>query len=122
MTQPSVSADPEESADGEADNASVIEVVAQLIGEVIGEDYVADIDIDEDTSFSDDLEMESIEFVALAEALQLRFGERVDFVAWLADLELDDLIEMTVGRVAAFIAECLAKPIPSPSANGDAAR
>lgn len=44
----------------------VIDVVARLVGEVIGEEYVADIDIGADTSFSDDLEMESIEFVALA--------------------------------------------------------
>ncbi|MEZ5383472.1 MAG: phosphopantetheine-binding protein [Microthrixaceae bacterium] len=118
MTQPSIAAAHDQA---DHDQADVIEVVAQLVGEVIGEDYVADIDIGGDTSFSDDLEMESIEFVALAEALQLRFGERVDFVAWLAELELDDLIEMTVGRVAAFIAECLAQPVPSPQADGDAA-
>lgn len=91
------------------DHKNVIDVVAQLVGEVIGEEYVADIDIGPDTSFSDDLEMESIEFVALAETLQLRFGERVDFVAWLAGLELDDLIAMTVGQVAEFIEGCLAR-------------
>ena len=86
----------------------VIDVEARLVGEVIGEEYVADIDIGADTSFSGDLEMESIEFVALAEALQLHFGERVNFVAWLAELELDDLIAMTVGQVATFIEGCIA--------------
>ena len=121
MTQPHTSppdtrpgAPPATTADGadpsgEPRPGEVVATVAQLVGEVIGEEYVADLDIGPDTSFSDDLEMESIEFVALAEALQLRFGERVDFVAWLAELELDDLIDMTVGRVAAFIEDCLSR-------------
>ena len=86
----------------------VIDVVARLVGEVIGEEYVADIDIGADTSFSDDLEMESIEFVALSEALQDHYGDDVDFVAWIAELELDDLIAMTVGQVATFIEGCIA--------------
>ena len=105
MTQPTTTPETEVAT---TPTDSVLDVVAQLVGEVIGEEYVADIDIGPDTSFSDDLEMESIEFVALAETLQLRFGERVDFVAWLAELELDDLIAMTVGQVATFIEGCLA--------------
>ena len=69
-----------------------------MIIEVIGEDYVTDADIDLDTSFYADLEIESIEFVALGEALQTEYGDRVDFAAWIATLEVDDIIGMTVGR------------------------
>ena len=40
-----------------------------FIPTVVGEDYLLAIEIDMETSFNDDLEMESIEFVALAEQL-----------------------------------------------------
>jgi acyl carrier protein len=71
----------------------------------MGEDYVADIDIDLDTSFNADLEVESIEFVALSEVLRERYGDEVDFVAWIADMEVDEIIALTVGELVAFIVE-----------------
>jgi acyl carrier protein len=37
-----------------------------------------------------------------------RYGDRVDFVAFLAAKELDEIIEMTVGEVVMYIADCLA--------------
>ena len=49
-------------------NSAVLVEIRRLIGEVIGEEYIVGIDIERDTTFGDDLEMESIEFVALAEA------------------------------------------------------
>ena len=55
----------------------------------------------------DDLELESIEFVALAEALQNRYGAQVDFVSWISQKELDEIIDLTVGDVVQFISECL---------------
>ncbi len=87
---------------------SVEQAVRRLIGEVIGEEYLVGIEIAGHTSFSEDLEMESIEFVALAEELQAHYGERVDFVAWIAEMELDDLIGMTVGQVTDFVERCVA--------------
>ena len=88
-------------------NSAVLVEIRRLIGEVIGEEYIVGIDIERDTTFGDDLEMESIEFVALAEALQDHYGDDVDFVAWIAELELDDLIAMNVGAVADFVAGCI---------------
>jgi acyl carrier protein len=81
--------------------------VAQAIREVIGEDWIADELIEASTSFADDLELESIEFVALAEKLQETYGERVDFVSWLSQMELDAIIGLTVGDVVEFIESCL---------------
>jgi len=81
--------------------------VAQAIREVIGEDWIADELIEASTSFTDDLELESIEFVALAEKLQETYGERVDFVSWLSQMELDAIIGLTVGDVVEFIESCL---------------
>ncbi len=81
----------------------VLAVVRMMLADVIGEDYVAEIDIAADTAFYDDLDIESIEFVALGEALEARYGERVDFPAWIATMEVDDIIAMTVGDLVAHI-------------------
>ena len=58
------------------------------------------------TSFNGDLELESIEFVALAERLQQHYGAQVDFVGWISAKELDAIIGLTVGELVEFIASC----------------
>ena len=85
----------------------ILEITARFIREVIGEEYVEDIDIDVDTSFADDLEMESIEIVEFAERVRDHFGEQVDFAQWLSGMELDDIINLSVGEVVDFIQSCL---------------
>jgi acyl carrier protein len=81
----------------------VLAEVRTMIADVIGEDYVSEIDIDADTGFHADLDVESIEFVALGEALQDRYGERIDFAAWLGTMEVEDIIGMTVGQLVDHI-------------------
>lgn len=89
----------------------VLVAVTEMLTEVIGEDELLMVDeVTMDTSFNDDLELESIEFVALAEELTERYGEQVDFVSWIADLELDALVTMTVGQLVEFVAGCLDTP------------
>jgi acyl carrier protein len=84
----------------------VLGVVRTIIADVIGDDYVQQIEIDMDTSFQDDLDIESIEFVALGEKLMERYGERVDFAAWLATMDVDEIMGMTVGRLVEHIVNC----------------
>jgi acyl carrier protein len=74
-----------------------------ILLDVIGEDLLLDGDITMGTSFDQDLQLESIEFVALAEQLLERYGERVDFVGWMAGMELDDIVALTVGQVVDFV-------------------
>lgn len=88
--------------------AQLLAEVSELIGAAIGEEYLDLIEIDMDTSFADDLEMESIEFVAMAEDLRARYGEKVDFAAWLAELEIDEIIALSVGDVVDFVSRALA--------------
>ena len=109
MPGPSSTADPATgpSADPLADAstyvAEVLEVVQNMLIDVIGPEYVLDLTIDLGTSFDSDLELESLEFVALAERLLDHYGGQVDFVAWLATMELDEIIALTVGDLVAFI-------------------
>lgn len=87
--------------------AEVLEILAGLIREVIGQAWAEDVEIGMATSFGEDLELESIEFVALAEKLTARFGRKVDFAAWLSEMRLEEILGLTVGQVVEFIARCL---------------
>ncbi len=90
-----------------SEREQVLATVAAILREVIGEAWVQDLAIGPETSFAQDLELESIEFVSLAERLQATYGKRVDFVGWLASKELDQIIELRVGQVVEFISQCL---------------
>jgi acyl carrier protein len=93
---------------------AIVDTIARLVHEVIGED----LDITPDSSFSEDIEIESIEFVALGEQLALTYGEKIDLVGWFGELDLDEIIDLTVGELAEFIAACLADEIPQPGPAG----
>ncbi len=81
----------------------VLATVARILAEIVGEDWIAETSITEATSFADDLELESIEFVALAERLQEHYGADVDFVGWLSAKELDEIIALRVGYLVEFL-------------------
>ena len=86
----------------------ILAEVRAMLTEIIGAEYALSLDIGMDTSFDADLELESIEFVKLATMFTERYGDRVDFVAFLAAKELDEIIQMTVGELVTYIASCLA--------------
>jgi acyl carrier protein len=87
---------------------AILAEVRGMLTEIIGTEYALSLDIGMDTSFDADLELESIEFVRLATMLTDRYGHRIDFVAFLANKELEDIIGLTVGDVVAYIANRLA--------------
>lgn len=89
---------------------TVLATVSRLIVAIIGEQYVLDLAIGMDTSFNADLELESIEFVALAAALREHYGDRVDFVSFLAEKEVEEIIALRVGEVVSVIETSLREP------------
>ena len=84
----------------------VLGTIAQFIREVVAEPWIAEIPIRMETSFSQDLELESIEFVALAGKLRERFGHEAEFADWLAGLEFEEIIALRVGALVEFILRC----------------
>jgi acyl carrier protein len=90
------------------DEEWILAEITRMLVEIIGEDYVLALNIGMDTSFDADLELESIEFVRLAAKLTERYGERVDFVAFLANRKIDQIINLTVGDVVRHVAGCMA--------------
>jgi acyl carrier protein len=89
------------------DGATILDEVVGILVEVIGEDFLLDVEVSAETSFNDDLAVESIEFVALAERLREHYGDRVDFVAFVSELELEEIVTMTVGQLVTHIQSCL---------------
>jgi acyl carrier protein len=89
------------------DPAAVLATLTALLGEVIGDDVTIVGPVTMATSFNADLELESIEMVALAERLQAHYGARVDFVGWIAQKELDEIIALRVGDLVGFIVAAL---------------
>lgn len=78
-----------------------------MMTEVIGAEYLVGLAIELDTSFDQDLELESIELVLLGELILARYGDQIDLGAWLATKELDEIISLTVGDLVSFIASSL---------------
>lgn len=84
----------------------VLATVAQTIREVIGEDWALDLEIGLETPFGDEIELESIEFVALGERLTQHYGQRLDFPGWLSAMDLDTIIALRVGQLVEHIVRC----------------
>jgi acyl carrier protein len=82
--------------------------VRTMLVQIIGPEYALGLDIGMATSFETDLELESIEFVKLATMLAECYGDQVDFVAFLADKTLNEIIDLKVGDVVTYIEGCFA--------------
>jgi acyl carrier protein len=78
-----------------------------MLATVMGEEIRLLVDITPDTALDSELGIESIELVALTEQIRLRYGDRVDMIAFFADRGLDELMVLTVGDFLAHIADGL---------------
>ena len=83
----------------------LLEEVRSALRDVIGEEYLEELPITMETSFESDLQLESVEFVALSERLQEQYPA-VDFVDWIAQMELPEIMALRVGQLVEFIARC----------------
>ncbi|MDQ0068134.1 phosphopantetheine-binding protein [Chryseobacterium oranimense] len=77
-----------------------------FITEVIGAEFVEEMDITPDSSFTKDLEMDSIEIVSFSEKIKAHFGDQIDFTGWLSSMDLDELINLDLRMIINYIYEC----------------
>jgi acyl carrier protein len=98
---------------------SVRVTVEQAIIDVVGEEFYEECEVGLESTFAEDIELESIEVMEIAEKLIETYGEKVDFVAWFADMELEDLVEITVGSVVDFIVATLEGNTNGNATNGN---
>ncbi|MEU9125988.1 acyl carrier protein [Streptomyces sp. NPDC048506] len=87
---------------------AILEEITGMLVQVAGDELLVVGEITPATTFNDDLALESIEFVALAELLQQRYGTTVDLLGYLAEKDLDQILAMTVGELATHIARVTA--------------
>lgn len=92
----------------ETSQAVVLQEISCILERVRGE-YELSVapEITMDSRLQEDLELESIDLVELAAQLDARYGSRVNFAEFIAQLELDEIIGLTVGRLVDFIVACL---------------
>ncbi|MFJ9818987.1 acyl carrier protein [Streptomyces sp. NPDC101151] len=83
--------------------AEITGMLRTLLAEY-GED---DVEIGMSTTFNRDLELESIDLVTLAGLLEERYGRRVNLAEFLAGMEFDEIIELTVGRLVEHVVRSL---------------
>lgn len=79
------------------------DITAMLV-ETVGDEFLLAEEVTLETTFNEDLALESIEFVALAELLQQRYGAAVDLIAFLAEKDMEEILAMTVGDLVSHIA------------------
>ncbi|WP_018680510.1 acyl carrier protein [Actinokineospora enzanensis] len=90
------------------DTSTVFDDVVELICGLVGDDLdILGVEVRRDTAFHEDLGLESIDLVTLGGLLAERFGPRVNLAAHLAEYDLDDVIGLTVGEIAEYVADRL---------------
>ncbi|MEU3727074.1 acyl carrier protein [Streptomyces sp. NPDC031705] len=85
-------------------NDILTEITGMLV-EIVGDDHLLADEVTMKTTFNEDLALESIEFVALAEALHHRYGAGVDLMGFLAEKDMDAILAMSVGELVTHIGQ-----------------
>ena len=91
-----------------SDQTAVLADVDTMLRDVLG-DFGPDAEIAMDTTFRDDLGMESLDVVSLAGRLQARYGNSVNFALFVSTFDVASVGELTVGQLVDYIADSLAK-------------
>lgn len=87
--------------------AAVESDITAMLRTMLEEDGLDDAEITRETTFHDDLELESIDLVTLAGSLREHYGDQVNLALFIADLELDEIIALTVGELVDYVSASL---------------
>ncbi|MFD0268070.1 acyl carrier protein [Streptomyces sp. NPDC127106] len=90
-----------------ADEAEVLAELTSMIQQVLDGYELEEGEVTMRTRFGSDLELESIDLVALAGLLEERYGGAVNFAEFVAGMELEEIIELNVGRLVEHVCLCL---------------
>jgi acyl carrier protein len=83
--------------------------VEDAIVAVVGRWYYDECQVTLESTFAEDIELESMEVMEIAERLIETYPD-VDFVTWFSGMELEELVEITLGDVVTFIVRSLEQP------------
>lgn len=87
--------------------------LAEMLTEVTGSGPQRAAEITASSRLEGDLGLDSVDLVALGELLRAEYGDRVDIAAFLAGLDIDQLIGVTAGDLAAYVVASRAAGSPA---------
>ncbi|MEV0780186.1 acyl carrier protein [Streptomyces sp. NPDC050433] len=87
--------------------AAVESDIIAMLRTMLAEEGLDDAEITRETTFHDDLELESIDLVTLAGSLREHYGDQVNLALFIADLELSEIIALTVGELVDYVSASL---------------
>ena len=90
-----------------SDADQVLADITGMLRTLLEEYGFDDAEITRETTFHHDLELESIDLVTLSGQLREHFGDQINFAEFIADLELEQIIELTIGELVDFVVESL---------------
>jgi acyl carrier protein len=90
-----------------AAEATVLAHLSRMLRDLLEEYGLDDAEITMDTTFHDDLELESVDLVALSGQLREHYGDRVNFAKFIAERDLDEIIALTVGELVRYVVASL---------------
>ncbi|TYC66694.1 acyl carrier protein [Streptomyces sp. CB01881] len=85
----------------------ILAEVTSMLAAVLDEYGLDTAEVTMEARFTEDLGLESIDLVTLAGLLRDRWGDRINFAEFIADMELDEIIGLTVGRLVTHVADRL---------------
>jgi len=94
----------------EADSGQVLTTLIQILRDVTGEGSEWAASITPASRLEGDLGLESVDVATVADRLAATFGEQVDLLGFLAGLDIDQLIGVTVADVTTYVAGQPARP------------
>ena len=81
--------------------------MAGALAAATGDESLLSIGINAATRLEGDLFLDSLDLAALGALLRDRYGTAVDLVGYVAGLDIDQIIGLTVADVAAYVTGCL---------------
>ncbi|CRK57237.1 Acyl carrier protein [Alloactinosynnema sp. L-07] len=89
---------------------AVLDDIRSMLVRVSDQYGLDDVEVTMDTTFHDDLGLESIDLVTVGSMMTDQYGEQVNLAAFLADLDIDDVIGLRVGMLVDFVHAALSGP------------
>ena len=80
--------------------------VAEALAAATGDESLLSAGITAATRLEGDLRLDSLDLAALGALLRDRYGRAVDLVGYVAGLDIDEIIELTVGDVTDYVNRC----------------
>jgi len=80
--------------------------LTEALAAATGDESLLSAGITAATRLEGDLRLDSLDLAALGALLRDRYGRAVDLVGYVAGLDIDEIIELTVGDVTDYLNRC----------------